>query len=324
MKALLNNSVNYSLNRKLAIEFGIPAAMVLNRLIWSINYHIENESEGYFRDEKWWTRDTALSLTYHFAGLWNVKTTERALKKLKVAEILVTKRLNSQNFDNTNFYSIDKIALDKILNSGTEITTKSVVSVSDKMSETVSDKMSESSLVNNQSNNHIKKYIKKDPENTKPDFKAESDTRHLNPDTTLGLLSGMPKPPKKKIKALVYYSPDNPFRAIYDVFVKYKAGQTLFLKKGEPDVNKYLTELGAEFDRTVPELINLANAFHGHYELQPKTVTSIKGRFRTWVSNDAKWNPKPKKKKPFSEQTPRELYGSAWRKVLAEENSEEF
>ncbi len=118
---LISNSVDYAFSRKLAIQFGIPAAMVMNRIIWSINIHAENSakySQEFYEDDNWWMADSMEALQLHFNGIFSLITIKRAIKDLEAAGMLISKKrfLKTRKWNHTKSYAIN-IAMLKSLDS---------------------------------------------------------------------------------------------------------------------------------------------------------------------------------------------------------------
>ncbi len=63
------NPVDYAFNSMAAKKYGINGAMILNRIIWSMNIHSQQGDEKFLIDGKWWMYDTYTAIAKHFEGL---------------------------------------------------------------------------------------------------------------------------------------------------------------------------------------------------------------------------------------------------------------
>ena len=67
----MDNRIDYGFSKEVALKFGINSAMILNRMIWSINIHEQNNESRFFIDDRWWMYDSFAALTKHFDGLFD-------------------------------------------------------------------------------------------------------------------------------------------------------------------------------------------------------------------------------------------------------------
>lgn len=86
----------------------IPQAIVLQRIVWSINQHAsskEKYEERFFKEDKWWMYDNFDAFA-EYSGL-SYKQVKCAIKALKDAEIIFIEKLDKKYRDHTNYYSIN-------------------------------------------------------------------------------------------------------------------------------------------------------------------------------------------------------------------------
>jgi len=95
-----------------ASKIGFAPAIVLQRMCWSINYHIKNNDRSYLYDGHWWMKDSAADFVKAL-GLtaWTVK---EALRILKKTGLVICRKL--QSYDRTNHYTINKEKLEEMRN----------------------------------------------------------------------------------------------------------------------------------------------------------------------------------------------------------------
>lgn len=106
----LDNSVNYSFNGKLARKYGVTKALILNRIIWSINSHIEdkkNYEERFYLDGRWWMSDTTETIAAHYEGILSHQTIRKSIRELETDGILIARKARQEKWDQTKWYSID-------------------------------------------------------------------------------------------------------------------------------------------------------------------------------------------------------------------------
>lgn len=102
---------NCGFSHAVAMQYGISAAMVLNRIIWSINYHIEKREKyaaEYFIEDQWWMDDTHQNIARHFRGLISERTVRLAVKAFESAGILVSNKQRSAKWNHTKWYRLDR------------------------------------------------------------------------------------------------------------------------------------------------------------------------------------------------------------------------
>lgn len=89
----------------IAKEFGVTAALIYNRIKWSVEMHRKNKQIEYFEHDEWWMYDTLGALAEY--AFCNEKTVRRSLKKLLDSGRIKIKKLKKHTGDLTNFYSIE-------------------------------------------------------------------------------------------------------------------------------------------------------------------------------------------------------------------------
>ncbi len=91
----------------IAEEFGIPAALVLNRIMWSIETHENRNQNDFFVNNRWWMYDTAKSFQAEFDFL-SLSTIERAIKSLEQSGLIDSLKMGQKEWDRTKWYSINE------------------------------------------------------------------------------------------------------------------------------------------------------------------------------------------------------------------------
>jgi hypothetical protein len=102
----INNPVHHSFNADIAREFGINAALILNRIIWSINTHI-NKDKSFYIDGDWYMYDSVKAISDYFVGIMSESSVKRAIAKLEKEGLLKSKKVNREHWNHTKWYTID-------------------------------------------------------------------------------------------------------------------------------------------------------------------------------------------------------------------------
>ncbi len=100
----------HSISYHAANLFGISAALMLNRVIWSIQYHLENADrykDTYFVDGRWWMNDTSQAIANHFGGLISAEYVRKTLRKLEADGVLIAMKPRGSKWDQTKWYSLN-------------------------------------------------------------------------------------------------------------------------------------------------------------------------------------------------------------------------
>lgn len=105
---MLTNSIDYGFNQKIAQKYDIKTALVLNRLVWSINIHEQQNQKDFFIDGKWWCYDSAKSIANHFPGILCERSVKSVIAKLKEDRLLFTSKMKQNKWDQTNWYAINE------------------------------------------------------------------------------------------------------------------------------------------------------------------------------------------------------------------------
>jgi len=99
------NLVDYSFNKTVAQKYGVNGAMILNRIVWSLNTHVEKD-DRFFIDGTWWMYDTYDSIAAHFDGFISKSSVKEKIRKFEADGLLISKRMNSQEWKQTKWYSL--------------------------------------------------------------------------------------------------------------------------------------------------------------------------------------------------------------------------
>lgn len=105
--------VNFSFNGKVAEKCGIVAALVFNRLDWSIDLHRTANETQYFSDGRWWMYDTIEDFAKVFT-FTSYRTIKRALADLKDANLVFHKRIRKKDELATSYYAINYEEFEKL------------------------------------------------------------------------------------------------------------------------------------------------------------------------------------------------------------------
>jgi len=116
----IDNSVDYSFNRNVAKTYGLHGAMILNRIVWSVNMHIERDDQQYFIDGEWWMYDTYESIANHFDGLIAKTTIRDKIQKFEKDNLLISRQVQKSNYNRTKWYSIN-VKVWKLLVFGSDV-----------------------------------------------------------------------------------------------------------------------------------------------------------------------------------------------------------
>lgn len=114
---LIRNPTDYGFSQNIAKKCGISAALVLQRIIWSINIHHQKQAKyasTYLIDGQWWMDDTFAALAIHFEGILSLRTIKRAINDLEEIGILIGKKMQAGKWDHTKWYSIDIAAYENM------------------------------------------------------------------------------------------------------------------------------------------------------------------------------------------------------------------
>lgn len=93
-------------NKTIAALYGIPEALILGRIYWSVKNHEEKNKTQFLINSKWVTHQTAKGFSEVFPFL-SSRTIERAIKKLRDAGFIETWASKVKN-KKTNFYAVNE------------------------------------------------------------------------------------------------------------------------------------------------------------------------------------------------------------------------
>lgn len=114
---------NYSdmhFNSNVAKKYSIMAAMVLNRILWSLTFHQNDPDEygRYFIDEKWWMKNTYVALANYFDGLVTQRTIQEIILKFERDGYLISRRMTAKSWSQEKWYSVDSEKIKSLLAGG--------------------------------------------------------------------------------------------------------------------------------------------------------------------------------------------------------------
>jgi len=104
---------NFSFTGIVAEKHGIMAALVFNRIDWSVDYHRTHCETKYFMKGYWWMFDTVSDFAAVFP-FSSESTIKRALADLKKANLILHCRVRQKDWGQTNFYSINYPEFEKL------------------------------------------------------------------------------------------------------------------------------------------------------------------------------------------------------------------
>ncbi len=103
---VLHNNTVY--NRTVAKNLGLPAAIILARIVWSINDHIKSNDKRFYRQDRWWMYNTKAELMQY--SMLSRHQIDLALKKLRQYNLILTQQFDLPHGDAKNYYAInDKV-----------------------------------------------------------------------------------------------------------------------------------------------------------------------------------------------------------------------
>lgn len=91
-------------------RYGAPAALVINRIMVSINSHIANADKyqgEYFRDDRWWMADTYEAISKFFRGSISAVTVKRCILQFEKDGLLVSRPMKESTGNMTKWYSVN-------------------------------------------------------------------------------------------------------------------------------------------------------------------------------------------------------------------------
>lgn len=114
---MLNLHVDYFLSGAVMQKYGVNAALVLNRIMVSINSHISNAEryEGqYYKDGLWWMSDGYEAISRFFRGAIAAITVKRCIKQLEADGILKSRVMDESFGNRTKWYAVDEQAWESL------------------------------------------------------------------------------------------------------------------------------------------------------------------------------------------------------------------
>ena len=99
----------------IAEKVGLNSAIILNRIVWSINSHVKKNDKRYFIEGKWWMFSSVREFVTA-TGL-GTKAVSNGLKKLKEAGLILVAQHGYYN--RSNFYTVHREKLAAITPKGT-------------------------------------------------------------------------------------------------------------------------------------------------------------------------------------------------------------
>ncbi len=114
---IFSQHVDYAFSGAVAYKYGIQAAMVINRIIFAINYHQERAKQygkKYFLEDHWWMDDSHESLSNHFNGLIAAETIRKLIRKMEKDGLLISKKRKATFWDQTKWYTISGVEWDAL------------------------------------------------------------------------------------------------------------------------------------------------------------------------------------------------------------------
>lgn len=95
--------MDYSFNTKLAEQYGVEEAVLLNHLYFWIQHNTANKK--HFHDGRYWTYNSAQAFTEIFT-FWKRQKIDRMIQILKEKEAVIIGNYNEKNGDKTRWFSL--------------------------------------------------------------------------------------------------------------------------------------------------------------------------------------------------------------------------
>ncbi len=114
---LIKQNIEYYFSGCMAKKYGIRAALIFNRIAWSINFHEQNReryANEYFVDGHWWMTDTAESLARHFDGLISVRSVKEVIRDFEDDGLLIGRKIGKTTWDQTKWYAVNLEKYEKL------------------------------------------------------------------------------------------------------------------------------------------------------------------------------------------------------------------
>lgn len=100
--------MDYSFNTKLAEQYGVEEAVLLNHLYFWIQHNTANKK--HFHDGRYWTYNSAQAFTEIFP-FWSRKKIDRLVQSLKESEAVIVGNFNEDARDRTRWFSLPEKVL---------------------------------------------------------------------------------------------------------------------------------------------------------------------------------------------------------------------
>lgn len=111
-----DNRAGVFYDSEVAEKLGVNVAIILSRIIWSLEKHMTASDMAYFREGRWWMYDSIPALiAYSKLGRKQILL---VLKTLREGGIIESEQLEQKSGRNHNFYSIDTDKLRSVLSKG--------------------------------------------------------------------------------------------------------------------------------------------------------------------------------------------------------------
>lgn len=107
----IENNVDMFFNKRIAKKYSIMAALVLNRILWSLTLH-QNDPHNkdyarFFIDGQWWMKNTYEALATYFDGLISKRTIREIVLKFESDGILISRQMEAKRWHHEKWYTVD-------------------------------------------------------------------------------------------------------------------------------------------------------------------------------------------------------------------------
>jgi hypothetical protein len=293
---------NYSLSVNVAKKYGIYQALILERIVFSINYHEKdpkNWSQKYYVDGHWWMDDTYEAISNYFEGMIAVPTIKVAIRSFEKDGILISRQMQASKWVRTKWYSLNKDAyidlyVGRNIAASEQIPNIPSEQISDVPFEQISDIPSSYtnshtiSLTNIESTRartrdlsvsaltetQVNKSVLKEQKGTA----KRSSTPTISKDITKA--SKRPQRPKKELNQI--WNENDPLAQFFSNVMSLPDGAKHF------DVDSYrqwIISVQKDFELSEKEVIMLSKEWQDYHNEAGTKIKAPKNSLRTWITN---------------------------------------
>lgn len=271
--SMIRKYVELGASIEIAKRYGIAAAHVMNRIVWSIDCHMESPKtyeSRFYADGQWWMEDTFEALANHFDGVFSLITIKRAVAELEKSGLLISRKPRAKAHDHTKHYAVN-LAMWEEIHNGTIDRIK--MSQSDSIKMIPSDRIK---MILSHTNNLTKSQTNIDMISPPTGSTATPDGDGSSKDINLSKGKASFKQPDAS------FSEEDILAPVFRNLLKIDICK---LKFNVPEYRKFLQGLMEQMSLSIKELIDLSNEWQEYHNEATKKPKSPKASFRTWVRN---------------------------------------